>query len=153
MSFSILLQWLLSFHISNNFLTINIIYNICPWCSILDFTDYKIFFVATIAIITKKSIFHFSMATGLRETNSFIKSFSWSIQTIPEQWNQTDKLLSRKIVSCAILLRYPILVLVSRSKMHQFFSLDICHHISQWVWFFFITPLNGQFGYFVLRPP
>ena len=59
----------------------------------------NIFLVATIAMVTEKFLFSISMATIVRETNSFIKSSSLSIQSSLKNWNQTDKVYSWKIVT------------------------------------------------------
>ena len=59
----------------------------------------NIFLVATIATVTEKFLFSISMATIVRETNSFIKSSSLSIQPSLKNWNQTDKVYSWKIVT------------------------------------------------------
>ena len=77
------------------------------------------------------------MAAIVRETNSFIKSKSLSIQTIPEKM-KTDrsnllKKNSDKGISCAPLLQTQ--TLVSGSKMHPkkfFFQIifAICHHLA-----------------------
>ena len=110
----------------------------------------------------EKYLFPISMATTIREINSFIKTWRLSSQNIKEKMEWKRKCLFKKNchkgASSATLIRS--LTLVPESKMHQAFFImnfaDICYQMACCIWFIFdvlflMNPLDGQFGDFSFR--
>ena len=76
------------------------------------------------------------MATTVRETNPFIKSYSLSIQNNSEKWSHTDQAYSKKIsqryiLSPIIKVTNPSIKAKNASIFSFFFEIffAICHHI------------------------